>query len=167
MAQRIQVNLADKASLNPVVSGLALTNELANCAFPESSSKRWTFPLSLPAGTVSAGNVQSEVFIGGTPNFRFRPADTSTAHVNIIMTYTCSVTASCSSHTLNFTMLNRAGVVTFLPDNTNTKMPAAVAAAVGVAVVANQLTVLCNGVAGDAQGRWNGRMTVTEVTDMQ
>lgn len=164
MAQRLPVNLTDKSSLNPVVSGLALTNELANVAFPESSSKRFTFNLTNVLGVPSVGAAPVELTIDGVPNFRFRPADTSTVFCDLTVVYTSSV--SSSSHQLRFTILNRAGVVSLVSDSTNTKMPTASPALVSLNIVAGQLQVTIAGVAGDIAGRSKARLTITEITDL-
>jgi hypothetical protein len=165
MAQRLTVNNTDKSSTIPTVSGLALTNELANIAFPECSKKRWTFPVSPIANASTSGATPTELFINGQDSFRFRPANDSVVHCSLVVVYVSNQTAS--THTLNFSILMRSNVFTFLTDNTNTKMPAASAATVGLALFpVGQLQVVATGIAGDTNGRWSGRLTITEVTDL-
>ena len=166
MAQRLATILTDKASTNPVTTGLALTNELANQAFPEGSSKRWTFGLTNAAGTVGTGVTQLEIFIDSVPNFRIRPADTSMMMLELIVCYVSSVAGTAAVHTLRAAIVNRNGAVSVLADATNTKMPSIAASTVGLTIVANQIQVLCTGVAGDTNGRWKARATITEVTDL-
>lgn len=166
MAARFSINLAQKASTDPLVQGLALTNELANQAFPETSHKRWTFALANQAGTVGSGATPLELFIDGVANFRLRPADTSTMMVEAVIVHTSSTASSSSVHTFRGVFMNRAGVTSLLADSTTVKMPSVVAASISVGVIANQVAFNCSGVGGDTNGRWNGRVTVTEVTDL-
>lgn len=166
MATRIATILSEKSSTNALTSGLALTNELANQAFPEGSSKRSVFNLTNQAGTVGAGTTPLELFIDGVANFRLRPADTSTMLVEIHATYCASGAATSAVHHLRAGLINRAGTVTILADSLTNKMPNASTTTVALTIVASQLVVTCTGAAGDTNGRWKARVTVTEVTDL-
>ena len=166
MAARIQTNITDKASTNTTFAGASLTNELANQAFPESSSKRWTFGVRNLNGTAGTGSTPLEIFIDGVFNFRIKVADTSTIMVEGTICYTASGAATSAVHTIRLAMMNRAGTTTILADSTNTKMPIAATSSVTPSVISSELLLTCAGAVGDTNGRWRGRLTVTEVTDL-
>lgn len=166
MAQRQPTVLTDKASTNPVVSGAALTGELANVAYPETSSKRFMFDYAPTARASVQGATPTELFIGGTANFRFRPADTSAVVCKIHGVYCSATAANDTAFELTLAMQNRAGVVTILAGNTSTKMPAANAATLVPTIVGGNLVLTATGIAGDTNGRWSARLTCCEVTDL-
>lgn len=166
MAIRPQFNLTDKASTNPAISGPALSAELATQAFPESSHKRQSFHLTTANAAATAGAVATELFIDGLQNFRFRIADQSTALVKIWGVYTSSVGSSDTAFELTAAVTNRAGVVTLLANSTNVKFPTAAVPTLVLTTATPNLILTATGVAGDANGRWDARMEVVEVTDV-
>lgn len=167
MASRLTPSISNKASTDPLVRGLALTNELANQAFPESSHKRWTFSLSNAAGTVGAGNTPLELFIDGTANFRLRAADSSTMMIELVLCYYGNQAGNTGVHTFRGAVQNRAGVVVLISDSTNTKMPIGAASVLAVSLNgAGEVQFLATGLIGDTAGRWQGRATITEITDL-
>lgn len=167
MAARYPVNLTNKASLDPVVRGLALTNELANQAFPESSHKRWTFSVSNEAGVVGVGANPIELFVDGSANFRIRTAESSTTMIEAVLCYYGANTGNNAVHTYRGAISNRNGTVVIISDSTNTKMPIGASTTLVVSLIAlNQVQFLVTGVAGDTAGRWQGRVTITELTDL-
>lgn len=166
MANRQLVNLGDKTSTNPVVSGAALTAEMANQAYPESSNKRFTFNMGVANNGVTSGATATELFIDGTPNFRFRPADQSTVYVKALGCYTSSVGANDTVFEVTMGITNRGGTVTLLANSTNVKMPTASTATLVPTIAGGNLVMTATGVAGDANGRWDVRLIVNEVTDL-
>lgn len=167
MASRFATNLTQKSSTDPLVRGLALTNELTNQAYPESSHKRWTFSLSNVAGTVGTGTTPLELFIDGLANFRLRAADSSTMMIELVLCYYGNQAGNTAVHTYRGAVQNRAGVIVLISDSTNTKMPIGAASVLAVSLNgANEVQFLATGLAGDTAGRWQGRATVTEVTDL-
>ena len=168
MALRQPVNLTDKASLNPITSGAALTAELSNVAYPESSNKRWLFNLLPINRNATAGTTATELFIGGVANFRMRPADQSVMLIRVLGVYTCSVAASDSGFEIVMAVANRGGTVTFLGTATNVKFPVAGAGTPTLTptIVAGNIVITAAGAAGDANGRWQATMQVSEVTDL-
>ena len=166
MANRQLVNIADKTSTNVAVSGPALTAELANQAYPESSNKRFMFDLGVAANGVTSGATAAELFIDGMTNFRFRPADQSTVFVKVFGCYTSSVGANDTVFEITAGITNRAGTVTLLANSTNVKMPNASTATLVPTIVGGNLVLTATGVAGDANGRWAARLIVSEVTDL-
>jgi len=166
MANRQTIILTDKASTNPVVSGAALTGEMANQAYPESGHKRFTFNLVPLLGTATAGATPAELFIDGVANFRFRAADQSTVFVKIFGCYTSSVGANDTVFEITLGMTNRGGTVTLLANSTNVKMPNASTATLVPSIVGGNLVLTATGVAGDANGRWDARLLINEVTDL-
>ena len=166
MALRQPVNLTDKASLNPITSGAALTSELSNVAYPESSNKRFTFNLYPINRNATIGTTATELFIGGMANFRFRAADQSTCFIKVYGVYNSSVGGNDTVFEVTLGMTNRGGVVIILPNSTNVKMPAASTAAVAATISAGNLVLTATGVAGDVNGRWEATLIVAEVTDL-
>ena len=166
MALRQPVNLTDKASLNPITSGAALTGELANVAYPESSNKRWLFNLFPINRNSTAGATATELFIGGMANFRMRPADQSTMFVRVLGAYNSSVGANDTVFELSLGVTNRGGTVIILANSVSTKMPTASTALLVATIVAGNIVLTATGVAGDANGRWQATMQVSEVTDL-
>ena len=166
MALRQPVNLTDKASLNPITSGAALTAELSNVAYPETSNKRWTFNLFPVNRGATAGATATELFIGGLANFRLRPADQSTMFVRVFGVYNSSVGANDTVFELTMGVTNRGGTVIILANNTSTKMPTVSAATLVPTIVGGNLVLTAAGVAGDANGRWEATVMCAEVTDL-
>ena len=166
MALRQPVNLTDKASLNPITSGAALTAELSNVAYPESSNKRWTFNLFPINRNATTGATATELFIGGMANFRFRAADQSTCFIKIFGVYNSSVGANDTAFELTMGMTNRGGVVTILANSVTTKFPTASTANIAATISAGNLVLTATGVVGDVNGRWEATLMVSEVTDL-
>lgn len=166
MALRQPVNLTDKASLNPITSGAALTAELSNVAYPETSNKRWTFNLFPINRNATTGATATELFIGGMANFRFRAADQSTCFIKIFGVYNSSVGANDTVFELTMGMTNRGGTVIILANNSTTKMPTASTVNMIPTIVGGNLVLTCTGVAGDVNGRWEATLMVAEVTDL-
>ena len=166
MALRQPVNLTDKASLNPITSGAALTAELSNVAYPESSNKRWLFNLFPINRNATAGATATELFIGGMANFRMRPADQSTMFIRVLGVYNSSVGANDTVFELTLGVTNRGGTVIILANSVSTKMPTVSAALLVATIVGGNIVLTATGVAGDANGRWQATMQVSEVTDL-
>ena len=166
MALRQPVNLTDKASLNPVTSGAALTAELANAAYPECSNKRWLFNLFPINRNATAGATATELFIGGVANFRMRPADQSTMLIRVLGVYNSSVGGSDTAFELVMALTNRGGTVVFLGTPTVVKFPTAGVPTLVATIVAGNIVLTATGVAGDANGRWQATMQVSEVSDL-
>lgn len=166
MALRQPVNLTDKASLNPITSGAALTAELSNVAYPESSNKRWTFNLFPINRNATAGATATELFIGGMANFRLRPADQSTMFVRVFGVYNSSVGANDTVFELTLGVTNRGGTVIILANSVSTKMPTVSTATMVATISAGNIVLTATGVAGDANGRWEATVMVAEVTDL-
>lgn len=166
MALRQPVNLTDKASLNPITSGGALTAELSNVAYPESSNKRWTFNLYPINRNATTGATATELFIGGMANFRFRAADQSTCFVKVFGVYNSSVGANDTVCEITLGMTNRNGVVIIIAGSTNVRMPAASTATIIPTIVGGNLVLTASGVAGDLNGRWEATLMCAEVTDL-
>ena len=166
MALRQPVNLTDKASLNPITSGAALTAELSNVAYPESSNKRWLFNLFPINRNATAGATATELFIGGMANFRMRPADQSTMFIRVLGVYNSSVGANDTVFELTLGVTNRGGTVIILANSVSAKMPTVSAALLVATIVGGNIVLTATGVAGDANGRWQATMQVSEVTDL-
>lgn len=166
MALRQPVNLTDKASLSAITSGAALTAELSNVAYPESSNKRWLFNLFPINRNATAGATATELFIGGMANFRMRPADQSTMFIRVLGVYNSSVGANDTVFELTMGVTNRGGTVIILANSVSTKMPTVSTALLVATIVAGNIVLTATGVAGDANGRWQATMQVSEVTDL-
>jgi hypothetical protein len=166
MANRPVFNLVDKASTNVAISGPALSAELATQAFPESGNKRQSFHLFVAANGVTSGATPQELFIDGIQNFRFRIADQSTALIKVWGAYTSSVGGSDTVFELTAGVTNRAGVVALLANSTNVKMPNASTATLVLTVATPNVIITATGIAGDANGRWDARLEVVEITDI-
>ena len=166
MALRQPVNLTDKASLNPITSGAALTAELSNVAYPECSNKRWTFNLFPVNRGATTGATATELFIGGLANFRLRPADQSTMFVKVFGVYTSAVGANDTVFEITLGVTNRGGTVIILANNTTVKMPTASTVALVPTIVGGNIIFTATGVAGDTNGRFEATVMVAEVTDL-
>ena len=168
MALRQPVNLTDKASLSPITSGAALTAELSNVAYPETSGKRAMFDLVPINRGASTGTVPVELFIGGLANFRLRPADQSAMFVRVVAVYTTSVGSSDATFELVFAVTNRGGTVAILANSTTVRMPAAVVGSSTLVptIVGGNIILTATGTAGDVNGRWAARAYIAEVTDL-
>ena len=166
MALRQPVNLTDKASLNPITSGAALTAELSNVAYPESSNKRWTFNLFPINRGATTGATATELFIGGLANFRLRPADQSTMFIKAFGVYTSAVGANDSVIEVTMGVTNRGGTVIILANSTTTKMPTVSTVGIVPTIVGGNIVFTATGVAGDTNGRFELTVMVAEVTDL-
>jgi hypothetical protein len=166
MANRYPSVLTNKASTNTTISGAELTGELSNKAYPESAGTRFTLNYAPLGRGATAGATPAELFIDGTANFRFRPADQSTVICKVLGAYTCSAGANDTVFELTFGITNRGGTVILLANSVTVKMPNASTATLVPTIVGGNLVLTATGVAGDANGRWTARMIVNEVTDL-
>jgi hypothetical protein len=153
--------LSNKASTDPVVSGLALTQEMANQA---PHNRRRTFHLRPVLPTTGA--TVAEAFIDGTPNFRLRFLSPSTAAVDLVCTYTSSVPANNCVIRASFGVSTSGVASATLANGTVVKMPTAAVPGINFTASGQDIQITVAGAAGDTNGRWNILASLVEVTDI-
>lgn len=157
-------SVTDKASTVAATAGAALSAEYAMQAYPFSSNKRKEIMLRPLAAT--AGATSAEAFIDGLNFFRLQLAANSTVLVKVLATYNCSVAASNTVFEITAGFYNVAGTVTAIANSTTVKMPTANTSTLAITISGANLIFTCTGIAGDANGQWDIKVLLCEVTDI-